>query len=278
MDVKKRIFKEISKTAVSYKSLFLGYEEFKKFLRLNLKGNLTERDSQEIWNNSPTPESVTLEPRVNLRNSKMANLWVQQLKKGEITIQEISESCKKIYTRNHEEVYKWIYFKYLVIQAERKNKEIIQKINESGDLTEYLLKRKKNFTRLHGVIKFGSYGAMLLVTIIGLSINIPYWNNLSDWKQECKENAPIVYVTNYGGKYHKGYHYKDRNHEINLFEAAYERRYSPCNVCKPIYKDYRNSSTKPKKKKSIFNNWFGNLIVLFGISELLKWHIKSFIN
>jgi len=79
-------------------------------------------------------------------------------------------------------------------------------------------------------------GGIILLYLVGLVFYTPKaylanheWNNQ---RQQLIATSPKVYLTRTGKKYHRAYHYHDRNFETTAYEAT-EDHYEACRVCQP---------------------------------------------
>jgi hypothetical protein len=108
---------------------------------------------------------------------------------------------------------------------------------------------------------------IIYVIIVGTYIGIAA-HATQQWRHNCIEKSPIVYFTCTGEKYHKAYHYHERNYPISLFEAS-EKKYTRCRICNPpIVPDYKG------KPKFYLFNW---VLISLGIS-LSYWLIIKQLN
>lgn len=71
----------------------------------------------------------------------------------------------------------------------------------------------------------------LWLTIIVVFLVYVYRYNDS-WIEEMNTAYGDVYITTHGERYHKSYHFEDRNNAISMFNA-FKRRRTPCGVCHP---------------------------------------------
>jgi hypothetical protein len=69
-----------------------------------------------------------------------------------------------------------------------------------------------------------------LAIIVGFSVYVYRYNHA--WVEEMDARFGEVYITTHGERYHKSYHYEDRNTAISMF-TAYKRHRTPCGVCHP---------------------------------------------
>jgi len=102
---------------------------------------------------------------------------------------------------------------------------------------------KSNSKRLRGLIIF----VLILVTYLGFAItqNIQWNNSVEQWRQYNIQHSPTVCVTSSGKRYHRCYHYRNRNFSMSLFEAD-EKGYSPCGTCHPpIAPTYSGKPDRP---------------------------------
>jgi outer membrane protein assembly factor BamE (lipoprotein component of BamABCDE complex) len=105
------------------------------------------------------------------------------------------------------------------------------------------------------------------------TIDEKYETALKTRSDKLREISPIVYLTSNGHKYHRGYHYRNKNFEVNLFDA--QEIYEACSVCNPPYYDYPDKPIKPKIPKSIFDNTFGLFISLSLFYIFLRFVLSS---
>ena len=103
-------------------------------------------------------------------------------------------------------------------------------------------------------------GLVLYILIIGIYIGIAT-TSINKWEKDCIDNYPTVYITKTGVKYHKQYHYSDRNSSIPIFKAS-EKNYTPCGTCKPI--ELPDFPDKP----SFYLYYWGRMLIGF---SFLYW-------
>jgi hypothetical protein len=86
--------------------------------------------------------------------------------------------------------------------------------------------------------KYASY-IIIIIGIVGVLIGGRISEYIifqidSDYAQNIEELKNInVYITRTGERYHKAYHYSDRDYKISLYSALH-KGYTPCQVCRPI--------------------------------------------
>jgi outer membrane protein assembly factor BamE (lipoprotein component of BamABCDE complex) len=135
-------------------------------------------------------------------------------------------------------------------------------------------------------VKVGKHSSkfvyLLLAVLVYFSVLTSKELNTIDEKYETilkirsdklRNISPIVYLTSTGYKYHRGYHYRNKNFEVNLFDA--QEIYEACSVCNPPYFDYPDKPIKPKIPKSIFDNTFSLFISLSLFYIFLRFVLSS---
>ena len=91
--------------------------------------------------------------------------------------------------------------------------------------------------------------------------------------EKLREISPIVYITSSGHKYHRGYHYRNKNYEMSLYDA--QEIYDACSVCNPPYYHFPEKPIKPKKIESIFDSTFGLIFSISFFYFFLRFAISS---
>jgi hypothetical protein len=76
-----------------------------------------------------------------------------------------------------------------------------------------------------------------------ISINNKWDNAVGEWRNKNIQESPTVCITYSGERYHRCYHYSNRNSSLSLFEAV-EQGYTPCQTCRP--KQAPHYSGKPR--------------------------------
>lgn len=87
-----------------------------------------------------------------------------------------------------------------------------------------------------------SLGWLLKGCGISESIVYPIDDNYIKYEQKLNSlNKTTVYITSYGERYHRSYHYRNRNYSIPLGDCIL-KGYTPCMVCNPMRVNFEKYS------------------------------------
>jgi len=109
------------------------------------------------------------------------------------------------------------------------------------------------------------YFLVWLTIIISFAVYVYQFDD--SWEKEMDSKYGEVYITRYGEKYHKSYHYAERNKDISMY-SAYKRHYEPCEVCHPREMPYFE-----KEKENIpwyVKHWFISMLLFTAASFYLS--------
>ncbi len=108
-----------------------------------------------------------------------------------------------------------------------------------------------------------SLGWLLKGCGISESIIYPIDNNYNKYEQKLNSlNNITVYVTSYGQRYHRSYHYRKRNYPIPLGDCIL-KGYTPCMVCNPIKVNFEKYSAPIYLFVLTILTWFAGFFILF---------------
>lgn len=104
-----------------------------------------------------------------------------------------------------------------------------------------------------------------LIKGCGVSESVIYPIDANYIKYEQKLNSLnkiTVYITSYGARYHRSYHYRNRNYPIPLGDCIL-KGYTPCMVCNPIKVSFEKYSAPIHLFVLTILTWFAGFFILF---------------
>lgn len=140
-------------------------------------------------------------------------------------------------------------------------KRIIDQITKTIKKIVFRFKWKYRYYHLvhDPVVRYWYPTALVIYISIVACLLIPYGYSyvnyrvdLHNWENFNKNHTIRVYKTRTGSRYHKAYHYSNRNEPVDLFSAYYDLGLTPCHTCNPPDPNFTPKPKPPESKKMFF--------------------------